>query len=278
MQRDVQNKRMELVSLPAVIIILVSLSFKTVDAQSILGARSVSLGQASTALPNTEWALFGNPAMMSAERGSISFFGIRYYGFTEITDMAAAGSYPTNWGVLGVGAHRYGFDLFNENRVRIAYKNAIQRFHYGVVLNYNHVVQGAGYGSDGAIGIDAGIAAMLFEGAWIAARATNINQPKYAKIEESLPRELAIGLSYQLSEIALFTSDMVKDVRFPLSYRGGIEVYIFQDFAGRIGVTTSPVTFSGGFGYSTKVWRINVAAQNHVELGISPGLDLTIKF
>lgn len=256
---------------------VLTIAADTAKAQNILGARSVSLGKAATALPNSGWALFGNPAMMNERQRSVSFFGIRYYGFSELTDMAAVGNYPAKWGVLSVGAHRYGFDLFNENRIRLGYKNEFQSFHYGVVLNYNHIAQGGGYGSAGAIGLDVGIAASLFDGGWIAARATNVNQPAYGNIDEPLPRELAIGFSYQLSDIALLTSDVVKDVRFPISYRGGIEVNIFKGFVGRAGITTEPVTFSGGFGYSSSIWKINVVAQNHIELGISPGLDLSIK-
>lgn len=257
------------------------LSFSTVDksySQSVMGARAVALGQASTALPNTEWSVFANPAMMSTDRRTISFFGIRYYGFSEITDMAASVNYPFKYGAIGAGAHRYGFDLFSKNRVRVTYKNAFQNFHYGATLNYSHVSQGGGYGSAGAIGVDLGIAASLFEGAWIAAKATNINQPEYGNIDEVLPRELAVGFSYLLSEVALVTSEVVKDVRFPISYRGGVEIPIFENFYGRAGITTEPTTFSGGFGYAGGMWKINVAAQNHIELGISPGLDLSIEW
>lgn len=259
------------------LIVLGCLLVGRVQAQSIMGARAVSLGQAATALPHAEWALFDNPAMMSTERKAVSFFGMRYYGFSEITDFAAVGNYPTHWGVVGLGAHRYGYDLYNESRIRIAYKNSFQHFHYGAVLNYNHVALGGGYGSGGALGIDVGIAASLFEGGWIAARATNVNQPEYPKIDEALPRELAIGISYRLSDIALVTSEVVKDVRFPISYRGGIEVHILEGFVGRAGITTEPTTFSGGFGYSAGIWNINVVAQNHIDLGISPGLDLGIE-
>lgn len=244
--------------------------------QGILGARPVSMGQAATALPGTGWALFTNPAMMDAERRSVSFFGIRYYGFSQITDMAAAANYPTKWGVMGAGAHRYGDDLFSENRIRLAYKNELRNFHYGAVLNYNHVSIGGGYGSAGALGVDVGIAAVLFKNLWIGAQATNVNQPSYGSIDEPLPRVLSIGFSYELSDIALITSDLFKDVRFPISYRGGLEVTIFENFVGRAGITTEPVTFSGGFGYTGSFWKINVVAQNHIDLGISPGLDLSI--
>lgn len=249
--------------------------------QATLGAREISLGQATSALPNSTWAVFANPAMSSEDSKRVSFFGIRYYGFSELTDMAAAATYPTNFGVLGAGVYRYGNDLFNENQLRVSYKNSFQGFHYGAAINYNHVVQGDGHGSFGALGIDVGLAAQIIDNLWLGAKATNVNQPKYGEfnnIAEEPVRELSIGFSYQVSDLFLFTSDVYKDVRFPVSYRGGAEIKIIENLKGRLGVTTEPLTFSAGFGYNTDLWGINIVAQQHENpvLGISPGLDLNI--
>ncbi len=252
-------------------------------AQATLGARSIALGQATTALPNSQWATFENPAMMDQARPSVSFFGIRYYGLAELTDLAAVVTYPTSIGVIGGGAHRFGDDLYNESRIRVGYKNAFQNFHYGVAVNYSHVVQGGGYGSVGALGIDAGIAARITNGLWLGAKATNINQPKYGQIndiDENLPRNLSIGFSYHLSEIALLTTDVIKDVNFPLAYRGGVEVQMIENLFARAGITTAPQTFSAGFGYNSVLWGINLVVQKHenAALGYSPGLDLNISW
>jgi hypothetical protein len=179
--------------------------------------------------------------------------------------------------------HRYGNDLFNESRMRLVYENSWQHFHYGAAINYNHVMQGKGYGSLGAFGIDVGISALVTEGLWIAAKATNINRPAYGhinNIREDLPRNLSIGFSYLFSDRALFTTDVVKDVDFPLSYRAGIEVRIIEHLAARAGLTTAPQTFSGGFGYNTRRFGADVVVQKHSEsaLGYSPGVDFNISW
>lgn len=252
-------------------------------AQATLGARSIALGQAATALPNSEWAVFENPAMLDEQRPAVSFFAIRYYGLAELTDLAAVVSSPVGFGVIGAGAHRYGDDLYNESRIRLVYKNSFQNFHYGAAVTYNHVVQGGGYGSVGAVGIDVGVAARIISTLWIGAKATNINQPKYGQIndiDENLPRNLSIGFSYRLSDVALLTTDVIKDVNFPLSYRGGVEVRVVDRLFARAGITTSPQTFSGGFGYNTEAWGVNLVVQRHEEqaLGYSPGLDFNISW
>lgn len=264
------------------IIFCLRITFPAVTvAQAIMGARELSLGQATTVLSNTRWAVFSNPAMMSAGERSASFYAVRYFGLTEISDIAVALNYPTHIGVIGAGAHRYGFDLFNKSRFRLGYKNSFKGFHFGVVVNYSHVSQGGGYGSAGAVGIDVGLAALVVSGLWIGAKATNINQPKYGSLnDEKLPRDLSIGLCYQLSDVALFTTDVVKDVDFPISYRGGIEVKVIGNLVGRAGITTKPQTFSAGFGYRGSFWDANVAVQRHENhiLGYSPAIDFNIRW
>lgn len=252
-------------------------------AQVTLGARELSMGQATTALPESDWSIFANPAMSGHERPSVSFFGVRYYGFDDLTDMAVAFALPTGLGAFGLGVHRFGNELYNESRLRISYKHAYQGFHFGTAVNYNHISIGGGYGSTGALGLDIGMAANLAKGLWLGAKATNVNQPKYGDYNnsrEELARDLSIGLSYQLSDLALFSTDIVKDVRFPISYRAGVEITILSNLKGRAGITTEPVTFAGGFGYESKIWGVNVGVQQHENpvLGLSPGFDLRLSW
>ncbi len=252
--------------------------------QTTLGARPLALGQATTALPNNQWTVFENPAMLDEDQKSVSFFAIRYYGLPELTDVAAAIVYPTKIGVFAAGAHRFGDKLFSKSRIRVAYKNSWKDFHYGISVNYSHIKQGGGYGSIGAVGINIGLAAEVSKSLWIGAKATNINRPKYGTtindIDEDLPRNLSIGFSYRLSGVALFTADVVKDVNFPISFRSGVEVKIIDHLKARAGITTKPQTFSGGFGYLAKNWGMNLVIQKHENpvLGFSPGLDFYIRW
>lgn len=265
----------------SVILFLLMGMVSEMQAQAVIGARELALGQASTALQNTSWSMFGNPAMMSEKERSVSFFGVRYFGLSEVTDMAVSFSSPTKYGVLGAAAHRYGFDLFNKSRLRLGYKNSFKGFHFGAVLNYSHVSQDIQNGTAGAFGVDVGVAAPILDNLWIGAKATNVNQPEYgSRNNEKLPRDLSVGLSYQLSDIALISSEVYKDVDFPISYRAGVEVNIISSLMGRVGITTSPQRFTAGFGYSGKIWGVNVAVQRHENkvLGFSPAIDFKINW
>ncbi|SMO52574.1 hypothetical protein [Gracilimonas mengyeensis] len=248
------------------------------NAQLTIGARALGMGQAGTGMPADHWALFNNPALATNAEKAVGFYGIRNYGFPELTDLAAAGSLPTRYGTALLGIHRYGDELFNKTRARLGYKNEWRNLHAGIVLNYSHIAFGGDYGSGGALGVDLGIAAELTDGLWLGARSININRPKYQGIREDLYRDMALGLSYQLNERALFALDTVKDVRYPVSYRGGVEILVIESLKGRVGVSTKPMTYSFGFGYSALRWQINMVVQRHQLLGLSPGLDLVTFF
>jgi len=244
--------------------------------QNSIGARSMASGQAGVAVPNGQWAVFSNSSLLPTDATHISFYGFRYVGIAEITDVASSVTLPVKNGAIGAGIHRYGFHLFNETRFRAGIKQQWEQFHAGAALNYTHIQQGGGYGSAGAFGVDLGIAAQIAGPVWFGARATNVNQPSYAETDEDLPRELAAGFSYFPSAGVMITAEAVKDVRFPVSFRGGIDVELVQGLNARAGASTSPETYSLGFGYGTSAWQINFAVQQHVLLGLSPAADLVI--
>lgn len=249
-------------------------------AQISMGARGLGLGHATSALQNYQWSIFSNPALINSENVLTGFYGLRNYGIAEITDMAAFGSLPTNIGVGAIGFHKYGDSVFSETRFRFGYKNEWELLHFGLVFNYNHISFGGPYGSGGALGLDLGIAAMVIDQLWIGAKAMNINNPSYdfSGSTEALVRDLIIGFSYQLEDKTFFMLDIQKDVRFPVSYRSGLEILIIEDLKGRIGITTNPITYSFGLGYEKPSWGVNFAFQQHQVLGMSPGFDLLFKF
>ncbi|TVR30124.1 MAG: hypothetical protein EA390_08830 [Balneolaceae bacterium] len=257
---------------------LLPLTAKDSNAQHIMGARYVSMGQTGVAMAESNWSAFNNAALMRTDKHHVSFYGFRYVGISEITDMAAVVNYRSDSGTFGLGLHRYGFDLFNENRLLLAYKNSAGKFHYGGSISYFHVNQGGNYGSAGAVGIGLAIAAEVIDDVWFGARATNVNQPAYGNTDEELPRELAAGFSYSLSDQALITAELVKDVKFPISFRSGLEFEIVPLLFLRTGITTEPLTYALGFGYAASLWEVNFGLQQHDPLGLSPALDLTLRF
>ncbi|TVQ65827.1 MAG: hypothetical protein EA360_07770 [Balneolaceae bacterium] len=248
------------------------------SAQSSMGARSVSMGLTGVALPGTPWSAFSNSALLPAHNRNVSFYGFRYVGIAEITDMAALFTLPVFHGTLAGAVHKYGFNLYQESRFLTAYKFASGRFHTGISLSYYHVNIGGNYGSAGTLGVDLGFATELTDRLWFGSRLTNLNQPSYGSSDEMLPREVAAGLGYYFSETLFMTAELVKDVLFPLSFRTGLELELVPSFFLRAGFTTEPDTFSAGIGFTQERWLINIGMQQHNPLGLSPALDMGILF
>lgn len=249
------------------------------NSQTLMGARGLALGQSTTSLSEYDWSIFSNPALLNTTTTNVGFYGLRNYGFAEITDMAAFGSMPTKYGVGAIGFHRYGDELFNEIRVRLGYKNEWEQLQFGLAVNYNHISFGGPYGSGGALGIDLGLAAQVSSELMIGAKATNINKPIYdfTGVNEDLNRDLSVGFSYKIEDKAVFLMDVFKDVRYPVSFRSGFEISVIENVKGRVGVTTEPLTYSFGLGYGKDFWAFNLAVQQHSVLGLSPGFDLIFK-
>lgn len=254
------------------LLVLLMVTASPAGAQN-MGARGIGMSAAVTALPDYTWSVFQNPAMIPDNGSHVSFFAIRYYGISELTDSALSGVHHLTFGSLGVGLHSYGFDLYRENQFRLAYMKPFENFRLGVSLQYQHVTIER-YGSAGALALNAGFGVQLDDDLWLGAQATNLNYGTLGEANEELPRELSVGLSYLMADKVLFASDIVKDVRFPFSYRSGVEVDVFDEFMYlRGGISTEPLTFSLGLGFSRAFWSANFAAQHHEWLGWSPGID-----
>ncbi|MFN1835312.1 hypothetical protein AB2B38_008620 [Balneola sp. MJW-20] len=246
-------------------------------AQFIPGARPLALGSAVTALPGEDWALFGNPALMIAEKVEVNFYGGRYYGLEELTDIAFRVSAPILKGTVSGGFHRYGNELFNEMNFRGGYSRMFDKFSVGLAMNYRRMGFGGSYDDLHRISLDTGISAELTGGLTIGGRINPVWSQVLNGAHLDADQEIAAGLSYAFQQRHYISIDAVKDIRFPLSFRAGIEVELVPVLQLRAGMTTEPETFSGGIGLELSNIKAGIAVQRHWLLGLSPGMDLSIR-
>ena len=253
-------------------------SWVEVSAQAIIGARGVALGNSTTSLHNNVWGLFSNPATITSNTYTVGFYGLRNYGLPELTDISTI----INMHIAGIhsafGFYKYGDDLYSETNFNAGFKYRYKGVHAGISAQYRHLKFGSNYGSGGAFNLTIGLLTQLNKSIWLGAKIRNINRSAYnfEVKQEALPQDISIGLMYNLEETAVFLFDIIKDVRFPISCQSGVEVEIIDNFVGRVGVITKPVTYTFGFGYVMHHWQINLAIQQHEVLGTSPGLDIIL--
>lgn len=248
----------------------------SVYAQFSIGAAQVAMGHTGTAIKNSYWAVFNNPAWVSTEKTALSFFAHRFTGIPELTDIAISFSTPLPFGTAGAGIHRFGYDLYSEQQISLAYKQELDAVHTAILLSYHHISIGGGYGSAGAPGILLGIGIEFSHKLHVGIRTDYLNRPTIGNSGERISHATSAGFRYSVSETAYITGDIVKDPDFPVSGRAGFELLLGNTLYLRSGVTARPSTYSFGFGYAPSALMVNLGIQQNDLLGLSAAMDITI--
>lgn len=244
-------------------------------------ARADALGNSTTALP-TDVGVHANPAARATlSRSTALFYARQSFGLSALRYGASHVAVPFEWGTLSSGLSTFGFDEYREIHASAGYAYAVpfgtaRHVRLGTTLRYYHTSI-EGYGSARAVGVNLGLGVSLLRSLHLAAHATNVNGAALVD-GEPLPRTLAVGLYYDALDSVQITADLFKDVRFPVSVRGGLEVTPVDPLALRAGVTTNPVRFAGGVGVHLGPLSAHVAAEQHQTLGWSPSVSLRVRW
>jgi len=265
------------------LVLLVGVAAPASHAQSAYdlygSARSDALGNSTTALP-TDVGVQANPAARATlSRATALFYARQSFGLSALRYGASHVAVPLEWGTLSSGLSTFGFDEYREIHASAGYAYAVpfgtaRRVRLGTTVRYYHTSI-EGYGNAGTVGLNLGLGVSLLRSLHLAAHATNVNGATLVN-GEPLPRTLAVGLYYDALDSVQITADLFKDVRFPMSVRGGLEVTPVGPLALRAGVTTTPVRFAGGAGVHLGPLRADVAAEQHQTLGWSPSVSLRV--
>lgn len=242
-------------------------------------ARASAMGYATTGLAD-DVGVHANPAARSAVARRVTvFFARQSFGVSELRYGAAHHTEPTPWGSVSLGAGTFGFDAYREVHLNVGVARGLalgttRRLHVGLNARYYHTSISE-YGSAGALGLNAGVLVNVLYTLDFGVHATNLNAPALVS-DEALPQTLSAGLSYRPENRLRIVADVFKDLDFPLSLRGGIELHPVPVLALRAGVATAPVRFTAGAGVVVDRLRADVAAEQHPDLGWSPSASLGV--
>lgn len=254
------------------LVMLLLLGTKSAQGQYVHGARSLAMGDSGVAVPQGAWQAVLNPASIPAGARSFRLYTVRFYGLAELADMAAVVNYGMRRGGIALSLHSYGSDLYREANALGAYSRHLEGFSFGLGLQYRYVgIQD--YGSAGVFLVNPGMRAELSDRVHIGATAANITRARMGRSREPVPAYMTVGLYYAMHEQLHLRADLVKDARFPFSFRGGLEMWPVEALALRTGITTRPLTYALGFGVRMERLSVNLAVQQHEWLGWSPGID-----
>jgi len=262
-----------------IVLILTKVSYSQFEFRDI-GARAVGLNGAYTSLSDNSLAIFYNPSGL----GQVNYreFSVFYspapFGFTELSTSALTYAEPFKFGTIGLGIKNYGYELYREINVTLAYGGKFKkRIFYGLNLNYYNL-NIKNYGSASSFGLDAGLMAYLtkflswgFFGKNITGSTIGISKEKIVQVYRS---GFTVNPGYDISLIL----EAEKDVRYPLSIRAGMEYNLLDYVDLRAGVGSEPATFTGGIGFNYNIFQIDYALYHSQDLGLTHQGTLTVNF
>lgn len=246
-----------------------------------IGGRSAGMGNASVTFTDL-WSAHNNQAGMAYYKSMAA--GVYYenrFMMKEMGQKAFTFVLPVkNSGVFGVNYSNFGYNLYNENKIGLAYAMPFgERVSAGLQLDYIYTHIAEDYGNRGAFTFEVGVRAVLIKNLVFAAHIFNPIRAKASKYsEERIPSIIKGGLSYTFSEKALISAEIEKDINYKPVFKAGAEYHIVKPLYVRIGIGTSPLVNTLGVGIEIHKFKIDIATMRHPVLGFSPQMSLSFDF
>jgi hypothetical protein len=261
------------------------------ELQSTAGGRGAALGNASTALADF-WSLQNNQAgLASLDRIAAAVFYQNRYMVSEMGSRGAGLILPTQTGVLGIQFQKFGYAMYNENKIGLAFgKKLGNDFSLGVQLDYLDYRITGDYGNSGALTFEIGAMKTVNENLVIAAHLFNPVRVKVGnEYAEPIPAVFKLGVGWSVSNELLLLLETEKDIHFKPLLRGGLEYKAAEGAFARIGFSTLPARtgseklnvaslFSFGFGLELSHFTVDFGATVHQILGWSPAISVVYVF
>ncbi|MDA3942363.1 MAG: hypothetical protein PF694_02350 [Bacteroidetes bacterium] len=250
------------------------------EGYSPIGARSAAMGYASVSLTDF-WSIQNNPAGMADYKHFAA--GIAYqnrYLMQALALKSAAVIAPTKLGVLGVSFNQFGYNLYSENKIGLAYARSFGKvLRLGLQLDYLSTHIAEGYENANAITFEFGAQSQINDKLTVGAYIFNPIKARLSSYtDERIPVVLRFGLSYLFTPELLGTAEIEKNFDNTASIRGGLEYFVLQKFYVRAGLVTNPNMLSFGAGYDIGPASIDIAAGVHQVLGSTIQASLIFNF
>ena len=97
---------------------------------------------------------------------------------------------------------------------------------------------------------------------------------KMLKSDEQLSAIYKMGLGYDVSEILMVATELVKEENNLLNLNAGVQYQMVKNFFVRIGISSATASSYGGVGICWNNMRLDISGSYHPQLGWSPGLLL----
>jgi hypothetical protein len=222
----------------------------------------------------------GNQAALAGiKQSGIGIYGERRFSINELNNTSMATAFKSKLGNFGIQANYFGFRNFNENKIGLAYARDLgSKLALGAQFNY-YSYQVPAYNSASAINFELGLIAHLTDKLNAGVQVYNPVGGELSKVDdEKLASAYKLGFGYDASEQFYVSAEFVKEEDKPVNVVAGISYQFAKRFFARGGFVGDTGSAFAGFGIGWNTLRLDVAANYHPQLGVSPGLSLIANF
>jgi len=260
--------------------LLINRSGFTAGERTSSGGRALAMGGTSVAVSDF-WSLSNNQAgtawlkEFSAGLGFENRFLVK-----ELMIEQSGVALPLKKGTFGLIVTRFGNTEYNEIKAGFSFARKFgSRFAAAVQIDYVRIHLAGEYGNKNLASVEIG---MMYHADRHLSVGVQILNPVPVNITtypvEQLPTVICTGISYRFSDEFLTVIEAEKDLQDPLVIRTGAEYHFAKPAWARIGLSTSPMSFTFGFGLEFGNVRLDMASGYHQALGFSPSGSVIYSF
>jgi len=225
----------------------------------------------------TVWSNFSNQAgLANISEFTFGLGSENQFLLSELNRHIVVCAIPVNGGVIGLNLNYFGFELYNETKIGLAFgKKLSQSFNIGLQLDYLGTYIQDGTNSIHNFTFEVGVQKQLNKELTLGAHIFN---PTTVKLNENIPSVFRVGLRYDANQkVSIFTEGRLESEQNG-NLHIGIEYKIINELSLRTGFSTNPAKNSFGIGYTLSKIQIDVAVNKHQVLGYSPQLLVSSTF
>ncbi len=245
-----------------------------------IGGRSAGMGGASVMLSDF-WSINNNQAgIADIKTMKAGFYFENRFLVKALSYKTAAFIYPTKSGVFGINYHHFGYNVYKEQKIGLAYAKSFgKNFSAGLQLDYLGTSLADNYGSKSALTFELGIMAKLSHNVTLGAHVFNPVNAKFNDYNhEKIPSVFKLGISYTFSEKLILAIESEKNIQYDPSFKAGFEYKLLEFAYIRLGISNNPTVNTFGFGIEYHQFTLDFASSIHYSLGYSPQFSLIYNF
>ena len=245
-----------------------------------IGARSAAMGNASVSLIDVWSAQHNQAGLGFLHDPSAGVYYENRFMLKELSVKGAVLAMPVKGGTFGLCISNFGYSLYSENKYSLSFAKAFgDKFSIGIAMDYLSTKIAEGYGKKGVFAAEIGLQAKPMKGLNIGAHVYNPTRTKLADYNnERIPTIIRLGGDYTFSDKVTLAVETEKDIAQKAIFKAGIEYRAVKEFYLRAGISTNPTLSSFGFGINLKNFKLDISANYHQTIGLSPQLGMTYTF